>query len=372
MISRLKALVYLGYTTAKSHLAELRRWRQVRPLSEGVLVYYGHDSLPKPGEKAAGGIVKCQDLAKVFPNTPWQANVLYLVSSALPPCPKLMVRYARKKGVKVVVNQNGVAIPAYHGRNLEVINAPRRFLIQQADHVIYQSEYCKVSADKFLGGRDSSFAILHNPVDTVFFGMRPNSRPAAIPKLLMTGSHGRFYRVSSAIDIVATLAGKGIDVELLLAGRLAWHDDSSVCEAELFAYSEKKGVRQKLKLLGKYSQLEAPRIYQQADIFLHTQYNDACPRVIVEAMSSGLPVVYSASGGVPELVGQEAGIGIEVPSDWDNIHEPDPQRAAMAICRIIGSYPTFSHNARERAVDRFDLQPWLARHQRLFEDLYRM
>lgn len=369
MIDQLKALIYLGYITGKSHLVESKRWRQVRPLSEGVSVYYGHDYIPKPGEKTAGGIVKCQDLARVYPNTPSSANVLYLVSSALPPCSELVVRYARRKGVKLVVNQNGVAIPAYHGKNLEVLNGPRRFLIRQADHVIYQSEYCKVSADRFLVSRNHSFSILHNPVDTDFFGMRQKQGPAARPKLLMTGSHGRFYRVSSALDIVVALARSGIEVELLIAGRLAWHHDPSACEEELFAVSERKGVRQKIRLLGKYSQLEAPGVYQQADIFLHTQYNDACPRVIVEAMSSGLPVVYSASGGVPELVGQEAGIGIEVPRDWDTIHEPDSERAAIAVRLIMESYGLFSQKARERAVNRFDLQPWLEQHKSLFHDL---
>ena len=369
MINRLKALLYSSYICCKTHVVERRRWQHVTHPEKQVKVYYGHDHIPLPGEKAAGGIVKCQDLQQLFPNTIQNANILYLVSSALPPFPMLVVQYARKKGVKIIVNQNGVAIPAYHGNNLEVINGPRRFLIQQADHVIYQSEYCKVSSDRFLGLRSSSFTILHNPVDISFFNMRERLGTATRPKILMTGSHGRFYRVSSAIDIVAALATMGVDAELVIAGRLAWHADLSICVAELFAYGAKKGIHKRITHMGTYSQTEAPAVYQQADIFLHTQYNDACPRVIVEAMSSGLPIVYSASGGVPELVGRKAGIGIEVPNDWDRIHEPNPENAAKAIRQIIDSYQVFSQNARDRAVREFDLRPWLAHHQRLFEEL---
>lgn len=372
MRNRLKALIYSYYVLCKTHVAERRRWRLVTPREQQTKVYYGHDCIPLPGEKAGGGIVKCQDLQRLFPNTQKNANTLYLVSSALPPCPKLVVQYAKKKGVKIIVNQNGVAIPAYHGNNLEVINEPRRYLLQHADHVIYQSNYCKESSDKFLVSGIASFSILHNPVDTTFFTMRGMDGMAPCPKLLMAGSHGRFYRVSSAVDIVAVLAQAGVKVELDIAGRLAWRDDASVCESELVGYCRKKGVGDRVFIKGAYSQVEAPKVFQQADILLHTQYNDACPRVIVEAISSGLPVVYSASGGVPELVGDKAGIGVDVPSDWDAIHVPDPARMAAAIMQIMISYRKYSHVARERAEKLFDLRPWLAQHERLFQKLRQM
>jgi glycosyltransferase involved in cell wall biosynthesis len=54
---------------------------------------------------------------------------------------------------------------------------------------------------------------------------------------------------------------------------------------------------------GSYTQQQAVDIYRGADVLLHTQYNDACPSVVLEAMACGLPVVYSNSGGVGELVG---------------------------------------------------------------------
>ena len=110
-------------------------------------------------------------------------------------------------------------------------------------------------------------------------------------------------------------------------------------------------------------------MFQSAHILLHTQYNDACPRLVVEAMSCGLPVVYSASGGTPELVGKEAGIGIPAPLDWEKVHPPSPVALASAVLEVHKNYNDYAEAARRRAVDHFDLDPWLDRHQQIFEEV---
>ena len=51
-------------------------------------------------------------------------------------------------------------------------------------------------------------------------------------------------------------------------------------------------------------------------------YKDNCPTAVLEAMSSGLPIIYSASGGIPELVDNNSGIGLEVESSWSEIKTP--------------------------------------------------
>ena len=51
-------------------------------------------------------------------------------------------------------------------------------------------------------------------------------------------------------------------------------------------------------------------------------YQDNCPTAILEAMACGLPILYSSSGGVPELVGEEAGLGIHVEENWHQTKVP--------------------------------------------------
>ena len=91
-----------------------------------------------------------------------------------------------------------------------------------------------------------------------------------------------------------------------------------------------------VEFVGPYTQAQAPALMQRADILLHTKYNDPCPTVVLEAMASGLPVVHSKSGGTPELVGNEAGIGIDAPLDWERDHPPSPDDLAAAVLAVAG------------------------------------
>ena len=46
------------------------------------------------------------------------------------------------------------------------------------------------------------------------------------------------------------------------------------------------------------------------------KYKDPCPNTVIEALSCGLPILYSASGGVPEIVGNGCGVALKVLDNW--------------------------------------------------------
>jgi glycosyltransferase involved in cell wall biosynthesis len=90
---------------------------------------------------------------------------------------------------------------------------------------------------------------------------------------------------------------------------------------------------------------------------------------VIEAMACGLPVVYPLSGGTVELVGNEAGIGVPHPNDWERDQPPAPEALAAAVIEALADRPLYSTAARQRAVERFALEPWLDRHAELFTEL---
>jgi glycosyltransferase involved in cell wall biosynthesis len=345
------------YTHAGVRWARLLTHR--RP-SAGLRVFYGHDWVPAPGEAVAGGTAKFQRLATRFPNHPTDFTLLYLASNWVPRDLNALLRLSRKRDIPVVLNQDGVGYPGWAGGDeMDEVNRPIGLLLAAAEHVLYQSEFCKRSADEWVGPPRGSWEVLHNAVDVERFTPAP-SPPETGPVLLLGGDQYQAYRLELALRTLAVLLDDEPDARLLVTGRLAIRVEPLV---------QQLGLAGRVHVVGRYSQRDAPALFRRAHLLLHTKVNDPCPSVVLEAMASGLPVVYPRSGGVPELVGDDAGIGVPHPDVFERDEPPEPEALADAVTRVLRERERYAVAARARAVDRFALEPWLDRHDALFAQL---
>ena len=298
-------------------------------------------------------MVKFQRLQTTFPNRPRDFNLLYLGSSSLPSDVETAIELAQRRGAPIVVNQDGVAYPAWAGDETERINARHRLVLGSAAHVVYQSAFSKESADRYAGPRPESWEILHNGVDTTQFAPA-GTPPPGPPVLLLSGDQSQAYRLTVALETLALLP----DARLLVAG-------SVVGGEELIG---DLGLQGRVDLVGRYAQRDAPDLYRRAHVLLHPKVGDPCPNVVLEALACAVPVVHSASGGTPELVA-DAGIGVASETSWEEDVPPAPQALAEAITDVLEDLDGYRERARARAAERFDLAPWVARHVALFEEL---
>ena len=249
------------------------------------------------------------------------------------------------------------------------MNDPLGKLLHAADHVFYQSEFCRLSADRYLGARDGPWEILYNPVDTqVFTPARSDPDPQHVT-LLLAGNQYQYYRLSTAMEVLAEVVRRHANAKLLITGRLCWIPDEAKAARIARQLAAQLGLQDRVVFLGPYAQSDAPAVFRQAHLLLHTKYNDPCPGVVIEAMACGLPVVYSDSGGVPELVGKDAGRGIPVETNWERDIPPDSKAMATAVLEVVKRRKELSTAARQRAEEKFDVRPWLQRHRAVFERL---
>jgi glycosyltransferase involved in cell wall biosynthesis len=335
------------------------RWARIllsgRPAA-GVRVFYGHDRVPGAGEAVSGGSAKIQRLASRFPNHPTDFSLVYLGSNWVPRDLRALLWLASRRRIPLVANQDGVGYPAWAGSETAEVNRPLRALLAAAEHVLYQSEFCKRSADEWIGAPRGSWEVLYNAVDVAHF-TPAERRPEAGPILLLGGDQYQPYRLELGLETLAALLPRWADAQLLVTGRLAVAVEPMV---------ERLGLGGRVHLLGRYTQADAPALFRRAHLLLHTKVNDPCPSLVIEAMASGLPIVYARSGGTPELVGEAAGIGVPHPDGYEHDEPPTADALADAVLSVLADLPAYATAARQRAVERFSLQPWLDRHAELF------
>ena len=339
--------------------------QQLKVPDKGIYLSYAGQSVPDKNGVIHGGRVKLIPLAQEYPEKESLTNILYLVSSAVPKHAEVLVRHLKGKGIKFVWNQNGVAYPAWDNDNYKVTNLKLASLLHMADYVVYQSEFCRQSADRYLGEAKVPSHVLYNPVDTEQFTPSDNPPSLDIWQLLVTGTHLQADRVLLILKTVANLKNRGHDTKLVIAGRLAWPNG----EKETLDAIKQLKLTGDVELTGSYTQGQAPDIYRATHILFHIKYKDPCPTVPIEAMSCGVPVIGSLSGGMPELVSDEGGLLLEVPDVWDKMCYPGPEEMVEAIINIMGDLGRWRQKARQRAVGHFCKEHWLEQHRKIFTEM---
>lgn len=333
------------------------------PRRGDLAVYYGGARTGDVG----GTLVKVSQLHEYFPEVRWGYNLVYLLSNA-PYLPGYALDVLKRRGVPIVHNQNGVFYRAWYAGDWEAQNRRMARSYHVADWVFHQSEFCRRAADRFLGSRAGLGEILYNAVDTARFAPVQARQDAAHGSyvFLITGkiANHLYYRLESTIAGLRLACDGGLDARLVVAG---WVDAEAKSRA--MALAESLGLTGKITFTGPYTQQQAPEVYRAADAYVMTKHNDPCPNTVLEALAAGLPVLYSDNGGVPELVGTDAGIALPCAEDWETPRVPAPEAVGEGMLRIASNHAAFSTEARRRAVERFDIAHWIGRHRAVFEQL---
>lgn len=160
----------------------------------------------------------------------------------------------------------------------------------------------------------------------------------SISRLDMTKGH------VFALEAIKRLIESGEEISYDIAGE---GPHRSAIEADI----KRLGLGQTVRLLGGVSETEVAKLMQRSDVFLLTSFGfgEAAPVAVMEAMSTGLPVVCSLIGSTSELIDNgRSGFLVE-----------QQDTAAIAThLRELGHSPQLRESigsaARERAIQQFD------------------
>jgi glycosyltransferase involved in cell wall biosynthesis len=218
-----------------------------------------------------------------------RADVVHVFSASyssflLAPLPAFVV--SRLLGKPVFINYRSGEAPDHLARSRVA-----RAVLRRTDTNVVPSRFLR---DVFARFRLRA-EIIANVVDTTRFRFVPR-RPVK-PRILSTRNFEPLYNVECTLRAFRIIQDRHPDAALTLVG-------AGTEEQRLRALVESLGLHH-VYFAGAIAPDEMWRQYAQSDIYVQTPNIDNMPSSILEAFSSGLPVVATDAGGVPAILTNE-------------------------------------------------------------------
>lgn len=187
-------------------------------------------------------------------------------------------------------------------------------------------------------GKDDGVFLLRNGGDP---GLFPEPAPLhhdEAPVLVFSGHPKPWHGADRLLPLLSRLRKEGFDPRLLVIGGGEGAD-------RLAAQAREAGLAERLEVTGPLPHREAARRLAEGTVAVAPYPSHAnfyfCPLKVIEAMIAGVPVVTTAQGDLPEIVGRD---GVLVAPD-------DDEALARAVADLL-AHPRERHVLARRARAR--------------------
>jgi len=233
--------------------------------------------------------------------------------------------------------------------------------LELADIVVATSRRIRNELSAIGGGRfDAKILVKPNGIDTTRFPFVDAATRLGAdgdPELIVVNRIEPKKGLVHLVEALGLLHARGVPARLNIVGGMDPNTPSSAdCFRELTAKIDALQLSNRVMLHGVKKQPEFLPLLARSRIFVAPYLEvasgdkDGIPTAVLEAMSSGLPVVATDAGSIMEAV-SDGVEGVSVP-------QRDPARLADAIERLLKDptdYARMSKAARQRAVSEFDV-----------------
>jgi glycosyltransferase involved in cell wall biosynthesis len=188
--------------------------------------------------------------------------------------------------------------------------------------------------------------VIPNGVDTLVFrpgGATPLRQQLGIPPdACVVGYVGRLHPDKDPINLIRAITC--LNAEQREGLQVVFIGDGA-CMDEMRRLIDEHALDSTVRLLGERH--DVPALLKAMDVFVLPSRTEGLPVALLEAMSTGLPIVATDVGGVPGAAGDG---GLIVPPE-------NPEALAGALARLLDDQSErtrLGEQARRRAVDCFD------------------
>jgi glycosyltransferase involved in cell wall biosynthesis len=248
----------------------------------------------------------------------------------------------------------GISTVAWlHGGNLPELGAahPRwaRRLLTGVDAVVAPSTFLARWADSIRPGTE----VIPNVLDLGAYEFRPRRRLR--PRLLWMRTFQELYDPALAVRALGVLRELGVDASLTMAGQ----DKGLLAPTRDLVHA--LDLQDSVRFPGFASGSTKLALFADHDVFLNTNRVDNAPVTVLEAAASGLVVVSTAAGGIPDLLPDGEAAVLIAPDDAGAmasavatlLAEPATAAALAEAARVIAARSGWP-NVRDRWLHLFD------------------
>lgn len=178
-------------------------------------------------------------------------------------------------------------------------------MLERAKKIIAVSHFTKRELLEYYKIREDKIRVIHNGVDVNKFKPAPDKRKVKEalgfnPDDLAIVSVGRLYArkgLFTLIESMPAVVKRFKNAKFIISGK-----GQSDEMRKLIAHAEKLGVKNNIIFTGYYPDKKLPKLYQAADVFAFSTFYEHHPFAVLEALATGLPVVTTTVGGIPETI----------------------------------------------------------------------
>lgn len=262
-----------------------------------------------------------------------------------------VLRQVDRKKTRVCVRLDGAYFKNYwHSKtpdrqwrsDMDSLHAAIKRDVGLADCMVYQSEFSKRMIDAEIAERKSNFAIIHNGIDTKLFS--PKKRKDDFINLFHHGVIRNAYIMEALLSIYKNVSLNN-KVRLVIVGSL---------DAECRKIYEQNKSDTNIRYLGPIQNSKLSTVFELADIGIYPRQGSSCDNAVIEALSSGVPVVLPKFSGNSELISDGVhGCAVES-NNWD-YGDSYYKRCSDGVVKILGDLDNFKKNARLHAEKELNI-----------------
>lgn len=214
---------------------------------------------------------------------------------------------------KIFLHIHHEAFNDNYKKNIDIINS--------CEKIITVSEYIKKKTLEVSGANKDKIVVLKNCTNVKLFNKESykdekenlKKRYNINPNEIVILFSGRILEIKGIRELIIAFKKycKNLNAKLIIVGNAGFGKSiTSEYDNEIIKLSE--GLKDKIIFTGFINKEEMPKIHSIIDIsVVPSIWDDPAPLVVIESMASGIPLIVTNSGGIPEYVTDECAIIIK-------------------------------------------------------------